>query len=206
MIDCVMRLHRLQFVVFCGAFLCGCTRHSSTPESKPVVPVERFVEVNVKPRFRAMKSENGLVFDLLISGDRDASEAAWPRDAPSPESLDSSKMHNFQILETKTILGPAPDSTFYWPGEVIKVSQAEQVLYDASICAVHHQKMRREIVDINYGLPDSTSTFFEEMRTKFPNCGYALGGCSVDSLGNKVYRWFCEDCGRARREWEGSQK
>jgi hypothetical protein len=73
-----------------------------------------------------------------------------------------------------------------------------------NICSVHNIEMKKQNVEIMYGLP---AGFYFEYLSKimtilFPNCDEGvLGGCIVgDPETVKIY--VCEQCNKDRDEWK----
>ena len=85
--------------------------------------------------------------------------------------------------------------------EVLTIRRGEKVLFDASICPVHHVRMKLERVKVAYGLQAGRGReYYESHNEKFPFsdmiCG---GGCVVSDDSRKFsYIFVCADCLKAR--------
>lgn len=91
---------------------------------------------------------------------------------------------------------------------LVRVGQGERLLYDREICEVHHRRMSRREVPIEYGLSggfDEAIPSLEEQRAAFPHAlEFRSGGCIVGA--QKTAQVFvCEECKRAHRVWLSRQ-
>ena len=94
------------------------------------------------------------------------------------------------------------EGTSYWSPKLVRITDGDRLLYDASMCRVHGIKMERVVVPITYGLymPDRSHSRAEE--SEFPNTGVVLGGCCVDTERPSTHTWVCPTCLANKNRWE----
>ncbi len=59
--------------------------------------------------------------------------------------------------------------------------------------------MKREKIQIAYGLP--SRELQQGLQTRFPNAGFALGGCMI-GLRSRTTGFVCPECSQALSEWK----
>lgn len=97
-------------------------------------------------------------------------------------------------VELLTRVYTAPDYVF---DDVLRVKLNERVLYDASVCSLHHVAMLRVLEDETDAClyPDS---FFPLQEKRFPNDGNAYLACGS---GIRHPTWKCPKCDRLYQVW-----
>lgn len=141
---------------------------------------EHEVHITGKPHF-ASSGQDGCP-EAWIEGDARARRFNWPQAALPAGELPPEQSYTFTFLE------PA----FFRQGGLTlwKISTPQKVVYDASICRVHHDAMHRTVVAVD----DSAVNPAE--KTFFPNCG-RVGECGR----KEVTTWVCDSCLRERDRW-----
>lgn len=92
---------------------------------------------------------------------------------------------------------------FSWEPEIAMVEDEGMILYDASICSLHHTQnhMRRGLIEISYGAPDLE--FLSDMAREFPGGpGFVTGGGCVQGSKKVEYGYRCDACIAAFKKWE----
>lgn len=103
-------------------------------------------------------------------------------------------------------------SSGYAP-EVERVLQGTAVLYDASVCPLHRERMGRVPIPIAWGLGDPTDWNLwpsagperppDKVRAAFPHYFERLnGGCVTYSDRPTINRYLCPACARAFQAWK----
>ena len=91
-----------------------------------------------------------------------------------------------------------PD-VFFWQPEIATVDDQGMVLYDASICPLHHKPMSRGEVKLHYGTPKPE--LLDAIDTEFPGGpGFVLGGCVLGSK-SVEFGFRCDACIAAYEKW-----
>ena len=175
------------------------------------------VTLVVKPSFATHADH--LTYLVLGSGES-AIELYWSSVSPSktssmyPLTLNTTDIYSFVVERTKhevahypakeKLLSNAANRAVCYTYDVIRVAQSGRVLFDRSICEVHHTLMKREQLPISYGLParrflEPTSNEFSSL---FPHHQeFVLGGCVVGK-DKTALTFVCQKCRDARKAWD----
>jgi hypothetical protein len=108
----------------------------------------------------------------------------------------------YTILLTKWENDYSPGK-FSWEPEIATVEDQGMILYDTSICPLHHtqQHMRRGLVEISYGAPDLK--FMRDMEREFPGGpGFVTGFGCVPGSQKVKFDYCCDACIAAFKKWE----
>lgn len=174
------------------------------------LPSERQRTVTVKPKWEHMKLGFGMYWHRWIlptvrNGDHERID--WPCDAPSPPTLSLGKTYALDLIDSPVrmvspVLEPNRSERPLRSSELQRVRYGRFILYDASICRVHHVPMRR--VEVKSGLllccamPDANSPYSNALE-RFPNCAYF-----ASRLGDSFYQhyvWQCRICAEGYQSW-----
>lgn len=173
---------------------CGLTGGSKLIErvDYPAGIHEDRVEVVGRPVFR--QSED--FCDLTIDGlDTERFRyLSWPRTAPNPKGLDVTIPWRFELLRQD-------GGKWDYVGQVVLTASSQgQVIFDASICEIHHHKMNR-VVEVCEEYADRTKPDgFHEVRSKqFPHSGTAFPVCTF--YPDRELTWQCAECAKASKRW-----
>ena len=128
--------------------------------------------------------------------------STWPAEAPK---LDQKRTYRFELVQEYRPHSPGTTDKIpvgFWTSRLVKVFEGDRLVYDASICPVHHRQMTLQAVPISYGLPSFSNEYQKARDTRFPHANsYVLGGCSVGPEKNaRVFR--CKDCIGEEKAWE----
>ena len=89
---------------------------------------------------------------------------------------------------------------FFWCPEIATIEDQGKIIYDGSVCPVHHTQMQRGELEIHYGLP--TQELLSAMRADFSGGpGFILGGCLRGSE-KATFGFRCEACIAAYKKWQ----
>jgi hypothetical protein len=100
-------------------------------------------------------------------------------------------------LELKTTFGTPSDTIDMIPSDYKEVETR---------CKVHHIPLKKDKVELIYGLMGFDGDYRKARKRLFPNSNQeAYGGCVVD---NPIYAevLYCEKCRKAEMKWEEQQK
>ena len=156
--------------------------------SSHTAPKERSLTIEAKPVFKKDGS-----YRTLEAGDR---SIYWPPHAPRPDELERDRHYQFELVEEKIF----PDHDI-WSPELVRLRDGDDVLFDASICAVHKIPMKRTVVPITYGLIFLNTPYGDAQGKEFPNIPIAFGGCCVDHDRNVTRTWVCKECETSDAAW-----
>lgn len=152
------------------------------------------VEIVGRPEFRQSEDFCELTIDGLDTGR--FRYLSWPRTAPNPKGLDVTSPWRFELLR---------QDGGKWncvAQEVLTASSQGQVIFDASLCEVHHLKMSR-VVEVCDDYADRTKPdgfgFYEVRSRQFPHSGTAFPFCTF--YPNRELTWKCAECTRASKRW-----
>jgi hypothetical protein len=150
------------------------------------------VEVVGKPVFR----QSGDFCDLTIDGLDTARfrYLSWPQRAPNPKELNVTIPWRFELLRQD-------GGKWDWVGqEVLTASAQGHVIFDASLCEVHHLKMNR-VIEVCEVYSDRTKPdgFFEVRAKRFPHSGTAFPACTF--YPDRELTWQCPECAKASKRW-----
>jgi len=166
-------------------------------------PTEHRKSISAKPVFQFDQFGPSLV--LKMGHDMDS--VWWPSDGPKPKSLNRASIYTYDLLIEKSWRkwGNDHPSAFYYP-RLMRIRQGKNILYDASVCSVHHILMKRKLMPITYGLVIFKPSF-ERAMEKFPHIGMAWGGCCVSPDNPKeTFEWVCSDCVAAYEKYQASHQ
>ena len=159
---------------------------------------ERSQNVQCRPRFHTEWISTKMSYHTIDLAGR---SIVWPEDAPKPDSLIPKSQYQFQFVEVgyrEKFLG---DNKLSWNPELRRIMERGHILYDASICQVHHVPMKRQTVKISYGLPAFNSPYWKASGESFPNTAYISGGCCVDEDRQYGRTWVCPICAKNEIDW-----
>ncbi len=128
-----------------------------------------------------------------IHGDKQARNGIfWPAFAPNPATLDASVPWHFELLEYTNRRISLTD--------ILRVRLRRQVVFDASVCEVHHDPMTRvvEVTD-KYAGRKSPDFFAETRSTRFPHTGTGFPVCQF--YDNFWVTWRCSKCVDEGKVW-----
>jgi hypothetical protein len=79
---------------------------------------------------------------------------------------------------------------------LLRIEQGQEVVFDRSICEVHHVKMELKDVDISYGMPGAATEADAYCDLHFPHHrNFAEGGCVVSDTSPKSgLIYICPQC------------
>jgi hypothetical protein len=164
---------------------------------------ERLVSFDVSPNFRIEGAHTEQPYASFEIGGR---HLIWPRSAPKFESLQDGRKYRFDIIETRTVIPLENGSREFWSPELSKVSIGDTVIFDAALCMVHKQIMKRSEVPVIYGMPGGSTAYWTAFRDEFPNSGILHGGCVVMPDRATGMCWKCEKCISKKSAWKESTK
>lgn len=110
--------------------------------------------------------------------------------------IDASKAYDFDVIET-TYLEHDKKAVRYTGRSLAKVSDADQVIFDASICQLHHQSMIRK-TSVEEGIDEFGTVAYKAQR-RFPNDGVSFTGCSCGGIQHVT--WVCPVCDQISKSW-----
>lgn len=131
--------------------------------------------------------------DVEIEGDKKTrGRIQWPATAPNSKSLDSSAPWHFELLEytnrecSQTV--------------VMKIRVRKELVFDASICEVHHLPMTRaaEVLD-EFAGRRTPPEFVDSQSRKFPHTGTAFPACNF--YDHFWVTWRCPQCVKEGKVW-----
>jgi hypothetical protein len=109
------------------------------------------------------------------------------------------------IVSPAQIYAASQAETDQLSAEMDRLARAAIKAQETGVCNIHHIRMQRKLVPINFGGPlDFGSPFSYATMRQFPNAREHIdGGCVVDEklVGRKKPRYVCPACKRAEREW-----
>ena len=76
--------------------------------------------------------------------------------------------------------------------EIFKIKLADQIIWDGSLCEIHHCKMKRVCVS----LEDSDL----DLKYQYAKCKRFPNAWTVKNNGNYI-EWLCPDCVNAEKQW-----
>ncbi len=154
---------------------------------------EERIEIVGKPNFR----QSADCCELLIDGQgpKHVGYLLWPKRAPDPKGLDISRPWQFELLRQDG--GKWRD---FEGSEILKASSRGQIVFDASICEVHHLKMNR-VVEVCDEYADRTKPdrFYKSRSRQFPHSGTAFPACTF--YPDRELTWQCAECAKASKRW-----
>jgi hypothetical protein len=186
---------RILFTVVCALCLASCSVGHGIRE--------RAVSVRAVPQFKEERLSPTLSYYTVSLGDRDI---CWPENAPKPESMKKHQRCDFRLLEVGKLDNFIGRKERNWSPELVKVVHDGSVLYDASICPLHHTQMARETVKISYGLPAFNSPYWQAFGSSFQKTAYISGGCCSDGELHYGRTWVCPTCVRNERNWKETHR
>ena len=142
---------------------------------------------------------------LTISDARHSYDLPWamPPHYAGSVTLESNRVYTFTIIEERSRSG------FLIP-EVVRIERDRKLIYDREICEVHHIKMDRKQVKIEYGLilPGPGEPTGETAQRLFPHrLEVAFGGCVVSPDSPKTEKvYVCRECKKAYEKWKSENK
>jgi len=155
---------------------------------------ETRLKVIAKPEFKRDRVSCVLITIRADGLDSDAL-ITWPAYAPDHSTLDASIPWHFELLRRSGGFWGNKSKT-----EVLRIRIRNQLVFDASICEIHHHLMTR-IVEV----PDEFSgrrmpgSFLHCRDTQFPHSGT---GFYCDSYyPNENLVWRCSDCAASAKVW-----
>lgn len=115
-----------------------------------------------------------------------------------PETISagfSGKKKDFGQVDPSTsyqvvLLTTVETAPFYLSNSVVRVSRDGRVIYDESLCQLHHRPMKRQIEE-GVSAGDYPNSFHSLQERKFPNSGVVYLSC--DS-GINHPNWRCPTC------------
>jgi hypothetical protein len=145
----------------------------------------------------SFEKSGGKVTRTLRPGQKEqALGIEWPPEAPPYRSVDTSRSYRFQCMKSN------PGGREWTTTALVRILDGDRILYDASICPLHHEAMTRQIEESVYADPYESSSkhFFVDSRPRwFPNDGKAYLYCGS---GLRYPVWECPACLRASEAWE----
>lgn len=140
--------------------------------------------------FKIRKESTGV--EVAGTGSQGASlKAAWPQGARFDLKLDPQKEYQVDLFT---------DSLSHEMGgrmiggelanEVAGIRDKDRLLFDASVCRVHHVEMKRALEDY-VGADECTRSFMLQREKSFPNDGVTYVGCGS---GARYPIWKCPKC------------
>jgi hypothetical protein len=76
----------------------------------------------------------------------------------------------------------------------MRIRDGDNVIFDRSICDVHHQKMSEIVVEVRYGMWGPSAAEARCVKN-FPHFRkYVRGGCNEDSARPTALRYVCPKC------------
>ena len=120
---------------------------------------------------------------------------SWPKTAASSRTIDGSKSYTLEYLRSRYYMSSKRYAA--WERiELSKIMDGDQVIYDASICEIHHGQMNRMISENLYDYdPDQGVPLKDPDEHSTPNDGYHHVAVSSSS-GLPSMTWRCPSCYR----------
>jgi len=140
-----------------------------------------------------------VVADLRPSGNQQGSSFYWPKSAVPYKSVDTTRIYVLEKLESAIIVGPS--SRDWNDSTLLRIVDGSRILYDASICPLHHVVMNRQIED---GVSYEDYYLFREQYFDgespriCPNDGKLYLACGS---GIRHMTWRCPACYQISQEW-----
>lgn len=133
----------------------------------------------------------GFITAIVTTSSGEKLEARWPEWSKSPTFLDSSKNYRIELM---TRVYEDPDYVF---NDILRVSEGDRTLIDASVCHVHNLPMQRQIED-GKSACEYPEHFFSTQKKSFPNDGnsYLLCGSGIAHP-----LWKCPECSKQYHAW-----
>ncbi len=185
----------LLMVLLCGAVAltsCGWMNRVHSKETVSFADDLRETRQEIIGR-ATVKGYPGDSPEVEIQGDKkDRSRIAWPAPAPDPATLDYSVPWRFELLEYTNYRISLTD--------ILRVRVCGQVVFDASVCEVHHCPMTRVVEGVDEFAGRSTpDSFGETCRSRFPHTGTGFPVCQF--YNNFWVTWRCSKCVDAGKIW-----
>ncbi len=120
----------------------------------------------------------------------------WPERALPHRAIDTSKSYRAEFLRASIRRGRSDRD--WIDHTLVRISDGDHVLYDASICPLHHEAMERRIEKGVSGLDYPDSFFKGSIPRICPNDGKAYLLCSS---GIRHLTWRCPTCHRISEDW-----
>ncbi|WAC18103.1 hypothetical protein OVA24_12730 [Luteolibacter sp. SL250] len=161
-------------------------------DSMRIVLVDSVVEVSF--------NEHRFPADLLVA---DQSYRFTFEETPHHYDSPWTRSENGMI----TVMGqrhPPEPPDIMWMQEILTIQREGVVIFDRTVCEVHHEKMERRDLPISYGYPDLRSFPSPSLeRDQFPHWReYVLGGCCVIDDVKTSREFVCGKCVAALKKWE----
>ncbi len=187
--------------------LAGCNRrsaaHTGTASSKhterPVAELR--VTVRASPEIRDRNGDNFKDFKDLVFPPVEGLpvELLLEPDSPLCKIVSQHGELTYTIWLTKWEYMEG-SGNFFWCPEIATIEDQGKIIYDGSVCPVHHTQMQRGELEIHYGLP--TQELLSAMRADFSGGpGFILGGCLRGSE-KATFGFRCEACIAAYKKWQ----
>lgn len=129
------------------------------------------------------------------------SQTLWlPEGSPDHTQIDPQTVYLCEILESRFFEkgdGTYPDRD-YTTRTLLRLKTGGRIIYDASVCQVHHRPMTRRMED-RESTEEKPDSFFRALGRSFPHDGISYVGCGS---GISHPLWFCPDCGAASADWK----
>jgi len=113
-------------------------------------------------------------------------------------ALDKTVEYTFEIYESWQKHARHKKGLFL--KDLVSIKLGKKVLYDGSLCALHHCKMHRVVMRID-AIGDTPFTIGKAARSKFPNNGvlYAVDNSAFCA---KHIEWQCPECVASEATWK----
>lgn len=146
------------------------------------------------------------IFEYRLPGDLLVADQSYRftfEEAPHPRSNAWQQVGNGII----TVVGqrqPPDPPDLMWRKEILTIERDGSMIFDRTVCEVHHEKMERRDLPISYGYPPFRvflSSSVEEAQ--FPHgWEYVLGGCRITGDPETSRGFVCGKCVTALKKWE----
>lgn len=171
--------------------------------SEPAPPTERLVSVEVDASFVPTSMPGSIPVYRIETGPKDGSlSLSCPRvlGALAAERPGPQRYHlDYWEVEWHSRDPDGKPST-NTDRQLAKMTDGGSVLFDGSICPLHHLPMTRESVPVSYGLSDSGS--MAERERSFPFGRNSIqGGNSPNLTVSESRAWVCPECLKVEAAW-----
>jgi hypothetical protein len=181
------------------AISCGSMSHVHRHETVHFLPNLKEIRLTVtgKPTIEESTSECRLEIEGYVAPDGDRTiYIAKSRRFPA---LDKTVEYTFELYESWQ------KHDFYKKGlyhnALASIKQGRKVLYDGSLCALHHCKMKRVVMRID-AIGDTPFTIGKASASQFPNNG-VLYARENSAFCAKRISWQCPECIASEANWKG---
>ena len=168
--------------------------------SKDVTPTDQRVEYKGSGWLEESKESPGY---YCFHSSKEAGElSVWLHDLPEELTKDHATPREYRIgvrvMEWRYKDSDGKEATIT-EKDLCKLYESDKLVYDASICQLHHTAMRRQLVPIQHGIAGVDPG--PGMKDNYPHGAIPVsGGCIVDGVRESTWIWVCPDCEKKRQE------